>query len=155
MLMRLIVTAGCARGVELRSHRVLRLGTLRRGINELQAQALSQEKERCSKRARLVLSVPRLTLDREHGLDLRPRERATPDQLDDFGRRSFDAVVRIANQQLTGAGDRLEAVRRASREPAIRAELLQYMEKTRELTRTRTRLLLVPAGASQESFRGR
>jgi hypothetical protein len=151
MLIALIVTLGALAASSYVRTAFFRLGTLSSRINELQAQALSQEKELQQTRGGL-LSVPRLTLiaNTAWTFDL---ARSDADQLDDFG-RFFDAVVRIANQQLTTPAIGLKAYTHKSTEPAIRAELLQYMEKTRELNPDPHALILFLPVASQNLFRG-
>jgi Protein of unknown function (DUF3084) len=151
MLIALIVTLGALAASSYVRTAFFRLGTLSSRINELQAQALSQEKELQQTRGGL-LSVPRLTMiaNISWTFDL---VKSDADQLDDFG-RFFDAVVRIANQQLTTPAIGLKPYTHKSTEPAIRAELLQYMEKTRELNPDPHALILFLPVASQNLFRG-
>ena len=151
MLIALIVTLGALAASSYVRTAFFRLGTLTGRINELQAQAFAQEKELQQTRGG-SLSVPRLTLiaNTAWTFDL---ARSDADQLDDFG-RFFDAVVRIANQQLTTEAVGLRPYTHKSSEPAIRAELLEYMQKTRELNPDPRALMLFLPVASQNLFRG-
>jgi hypothetical protein len=151
MLIALIVTLGALAASNYVRTAFFRLGTLTARINELQAQALSQEKELQQTRSG-ILRVPKYTLiaNTAWTFDL---ARTDAEQLDDFG-RFFDAVVRIANQQLTTAAVGLRPYGHAAADPAIRAELLKQLETTREQTPDPHALILFLPVASQNLFRG-
>jgi hypothetical protein len=151
MLIALIVTLGALAASNYVRTAFFRLGTLSARINELQAQALSQEKELQQTR-NSSLSVPRYTLiaNRAWTFDL---AKSDADQLDDFG-RFFDAVVVIANQELTVPAVGLRPYVRKSTEPAIRAKLLQQLSQTRAQTSDPHALILFLPVASQNLFRG-
>jgi hypothetical protein len=148
MLIALIVTLGALAASSYVRTAFFRLGTLSTRINELQAQAIAEEKVTRNGN----LAVPRLTLiaNTAWTFDL---AKSDADQLDDFG-RFFDAVVRIANQQLTVPAVGLKPYTHKSSDPAIRAELLQYMQKTREMNPDPRALILFLPVASQNLFRG-
>ena len=95
-------------------------------INELQAQALAQEKELQQTRGGSLRrsASSRLIANTAWTFDL---AKSDADQLDDFG-RFFDTVVRIANQQLATPAVGLRPYTHKSSEPAIRAELLEQMQ---------------------------
>ncbi len=151
MLIALIVTLGALAASSYVRTAFFRLGTLSARINELQAQELSQKKELEQTRSG-SLSVPRLTLiaNAAWTFDL---AKSDADQLGDFG-RFFDAVVRIANQQLATPAVGLRPYTHKSTEPAIRAELQEYLRKTRELTPDSNATILFLPVASQNLFRG-
>ncbi len=151
MLIALIVTLGALAASNYVRTAFFRLGTLTARINELQAQALSQEKELQQTRSG-ILRVPKYTLiaNTAWTFDL---ARTDAEQLDDFG-RFFDAVVRIANAQLTTDAVGLRPYEHTSAEPAIRAELLKQLETTREQTPDPHALILFLPVASQNLFRG-
>ncbi len=151
MLIALTVTLGALAASNYVRTAFFRLGTLAARINELQAQALSQEKELQQTRNEL-LRVPKYTLiaNTAWTFDL---ARSNADQLGDFG-RFFDAVVRIANQQLTVAAVGLRPYTQTSNEPAIRAKLIAQLEQTREQTSDPHALILFLPVASQNLFRG-
>ena len=136
MLIALIVTLGALAASNYVRTAFFRLGTLSARINELQAQALAQEKELQQTRGG-SLAVPKYTLiaNTAWTFDL---ARSNADQLDDFG-RFFDAAVRIANQQLATPAVGLRPYTHRASEPAIRAELLAVHAKRRaSSTPTRT-----------------
>ncbi len=151
MLIALTVTLGALLASNYVRTAFFRLGTLTARINELQAQALSQEKELQQTRSG-ILRVPKYTLiaNTAWTFDL---ARTDAEQLDDFG-RFFDAVVRIANQQLTTPAVGLRAYGHSSTDPGIRAELLKQLETTREQTSDPHALILFLPVASQNLFRG-
>jgi hypothetical protein len=151
MLIALIVTLGALAASNYVRTAFFRLGTLTARINELQAQALSQEKELQQTRSG-ILRVPKYTLiaNTAWTFDL---ARTNAEQLDDFG-RFFDAVVRIANQQLTTEAVGLRPYGHTAADPAIRAELLKQLEATREQTPDPHALILFLPVASQNLFRG-
>ena len=151
MLIALIVTLGALAASSYVRTAFFRLGTLSARINELQAQALSQEKELQQTRSG-SLSVPKFTLiaNTAWTFDL---AKSDAEQLDDFG-RFFDAVVRIANQQLTTPAVGLRPYVHKSSEPAIRAELLEQMRVEREQTPDPRALILFLPVAYQNLFRG-
>ncbi|HEY5348222.1 MAG TPA: DUF3084 domain-containing protein [Candidatus Lustribacter sp.] len=151
MLIALIVTMGALAASSYVRTAFFRLGTLSSRINELQAQELSQKKELEQTRSG-SLAVPRLTLiaNTAWTFDL---AKSDADQLGDFG-RFFDAVVRIANQQLATPAVGLRKYTHKSSEPAIRAELQDYLRKTRELTPDSNVTVLFLPVASQNLFRG-
>jgi len=105
MIIALIVTLGALAASSYVRTAFFRLGTLTGRINELQAQAMSEEQ--LTRKG--SLSVPRLTLiaNTAWTFDL---AKSDAEQLDDFG-HFFDAVVRIANQQLTTPAVGLKATR--------------------------------------------
>jgi hypothetical protein len=151
MLIALIVTLGALAASSYVRTAFFRLGTLSARINELQAQELSQKKELEQTRSG-SLAVPRLTLiaNTAWTFDL---AKSDADQLGDFG-RFFDSVVRIANQQLATQAVGLRKYTHKSSEPAIRAELQDYLRKTRELTPDSNATILFLPVASQNLFRG-
>lgn len=151
MLIALVVTLGALAASSYVRTAFFRLGTLSARINELQAQAIAQEKELQQTRGG-SLAVPKLTLiaNTAWTFDL---AKSDAEQLDDFG-RFFDAVVRIANQQLTTPAIGLRPYTHSASEPAIRAELLQQLEQTREQTSDPRALILFLPVASQNLFRG-
>jgi len=151
MLIALIVTVGALAVSNYVRTAFFRLGTLSARINELQAQALSQEKELQQTRSG-ILRVPKYTLiaNTAWTFDL---ARSDADQLDDFG-RFFDAVVRIANQQFATTAVGLRPYTHSSGEPGIRTELLQQLRTTREQTSDPHALILFLPVASQNLFRG-
>ena len=148
MIIALIVTLGALAASSYVRTAFFRLGTLTGRINELQAQAMSEEQ--LTRKG--SLSVPRLTLiaNTAWTFDL---AKSDAEQLDDFG-HFFDAVVRIANQQLTTPAVGLKAYTHKSTDAAIRAELLQQLRNTREQTQDAHALILFLPVASQNLFRG-
>jgi hypothetical protein len=151
MLIALIVTLGALAASSYVRTAFFRLGTLSTRINELQAQAIAQEKELQQTRSG-ILRVPKYTLiaNTAWTYDL---AKSDADQLDDFG-RFFDAVVRIANQQLATKAVGLRPYVHKSSEPAIRAELLQQLRAARESTADPHALILFLPVAFQNLFRG-
>ena len=151
MLIALIVTLGALAASSYVRTAFFRLGTLSARINELQAQALAQGKELQQTRGG-SLAIPKLTLiaNTAWTFDL---TKSDADQIDDFG-RFFDAVVRIANQQLTTPAVGLRPYTLTSSDPKIRAKLLQQLEDTREQTSDPKALILFLPVASQNLFRG-
>jgi hypothetical protein len=151
MLIALIVTLGALAASSYVRTAFFTLGSLSRQINAMQAQMLAQQKELQQTRGG-SLSVPRLTLiaNQSWQFDL---AKSDAEQIDDFG-RFFDAVVRIANQQLATPAVGLRAYAHKSTEPAIRAELLQQLRATREQNPEPNALILFLPVASQNLFRG-
>jgi hypothetical protein len=151
MLIALIVTLGALAASSYVRTAFFRLGTLSTRINELQAQAIAQEKELQQTRSG-ILRVPKYTLiaNTAWTYDL---AKSDADQLDDFG-RFFDAVVRIANQQLATKAVGLRPYVHKSSEPAIRAELLQQLRAARESTADPHALILFLPVAFPNLFRG-
>jgi hypothetical protein len=151
MLIALIVTLGALAASSYVRTAFFRLGSLATRINELQAQAISQEKELQQTRSG-SLSVPKFTLIANTAWTF-DMAKSDADQLDDFG-RFFDAVVRIANQQLTTPAVGLKPYTRKSTDAPIRAELLQQLRTTREQTQDPHALILFLPIAYQNLFRG-
>jgi hypothetical protein len=151
MLIALIVTLGALAASSYVRTAFFRLGSLTVRINELQAQALAQEKELQQTRGG-SLAVPKLTLiaNTAWTFDL---AKSDAEQLDDFG-RFFDTVVRIANQQFATPSVGLKPYAHKSSETSIRAELLQQMRATREQTQDPRALILFLPIAYQNLFRG-
>jgi hypothetical protein len=151
MLIALIVTLGALAASSYVRTAFFTLGSLSRQINGLQAQALAQEKELQQTRNGL-LRVPKYTLiaNTAWTFDL---AKTDAEQIDDF-QRFFDAVVRIANAQLTVPAVGLKPYLHKSTEPAIRAELLEQMRATRERTSDNKALILFLPVAFQNLFRG-
>jgi hypothetical protein len=151
MLIALIVTLGALAASSYVRTAFFRLGSLSMRINELQAQALAQQKELQQTRGG-SLAVPKLTLiaNTAWTFDL---NKTDADQLEDFG-RFFDTVVRIANQQFATPAVGLKPYVHKSKEPAIRAELLQQLRTTREQTQDPHALILFLPIAYQNLFRG-
>lgn len=151
MLIALIVTLGALAASNYVRTAFFRLGTLSARINELQAQALAQEKELQQTRSG-ILRVPKYTLiaNTAWTFDL---ARSDAEQLDDFS-RFFDAVVKIANGQLATPAVGLRRYERSSADPAIHAELIKQLKTTREQTPDpHAQILFLPV-ASQNLFRG-
>ena len=151
MLIALIVTLGALAASSYVRTAFFRLGTLTGRINELQAQALSQEKELQQTRSGLLV-VPKFTLiaNTYWTFDL---AKSDADQLDDFG-RFFDTVVKIANQQLTTPAIGLRPYTHTSSEPKIRAEELALMQQARAQTSDPHAAILFLPVAYQNLFRG-
>jgi Protein of unknown function (DUF3084) len=151
MLIALIVTLGALGASSYVRTAFFRLGTLTGRINELQAQALSQEKELQQTRSG-SLAVPKFTLiaNTYWTFDL---AKSDAEQLDDFG-HFFDTVVRIANQQLTTPAVGLRPYTHTSSEPKIRAEELELMRQAREQTSDPHAAILFLPVAYQNLFRG-
>lgn len=151
MLIALIVTLGALAASSYVRTAFFRLSSLSTRINELQAQALAQEKDLQTTRGG-ILRVPKATLiaNTAWSFDL---SKSDAEQLDEFG-HFFDEVVRIANQQLTTPAVGLKRYPHKSSEPAIRAELLQQMRLTRESTPDQHAQILFLPLASQNLFRG-
>jgi hypothetical protein len=151
MLIALIVTLGALAASNYVRTAFFRLGTLSARINELQAQAIAQDKELQQTRGG-SLSVPRLTLiaNTAWTFDL---AKSDAEQIDDFS-RFFDLVVRTANQQFATPAIGLKPYPHTSSDPAIRATLLQQLKKTREQTPDSRALILFLPVSSQNLFRG-
>jgi hypothetical protein len=151
MLIALIVTLGALAASSYVRTAFFRLGSLTGRINELQAQALSQEKELQQTRGGL-LSVPKFALiaNTAWNFDL---TKTDAEQLDEFA-HFFDAVVRIANQQLTTPAIGLRPYTHTASEPAIRAGLLEDMRLAREQTSDPRAVILFLPVAYQNLFRG-
>jgi hypothetical protein len=151
MLIALIVTLGALGASSYVRTAFFRLGTLASRINELQAQALSQEKELQQTRGG-SLAVPKFALiaNTAWPFDL---AKTDADQLDEFG-RFFDAVVAIANKQLTAPSVGLRPYTHKSSEAAIRTELLEQMLQARESTSDQHAVILFLPVTYQNLFRG-
>lgn len=151
MLIALIVTLGALAASSYVRTAFFRLSSLSARINELQAQAIAQEKDLKTTRGG-VLRVAKATLIANTAwlFDL---SKSDADQLDEFG-RFFDAVVKIANQQLTTPSVGLKPYTHKSSEPAIRSELLEQMRLTRDSTSDQKAQILFLPVASQNLFRG-
>jgi hypothetical protein len=151
MLIALVVTLGALAASNYVRTAFFRLGTLTSRINELQAQALAQEQELQQTRNG-ILRVPKYTLiaNTAWTFDL---AKTDAEQLDDFA-RFFDAVVRIANQQLATPSVGLKPYPHTAAEPAIRALLLRQMEETRAQTPDPRAVVLFLPVAAQNLFRG-
>ena len=151
MLIALTVTLGALAASSYVRTAFFTLGNLSRQINSLQAQMLAQEKELQQTRGG-SLAVPKLALiaNTFYSFDLAKSDAA---QIDDFG-RFFDAVVRIANQQLTTPAIGLKPYTHKASDPAIHAELLQQLRTTREQTQDPRALILFLPIAYQNLFRG-
>ena len=151
MLIALIVTLGALAASNYVRTAFFRLGSLTSRINALQAQALAQEHELDQTRNG-ILRVPKYTLiaNTAWTFDL---SHSDADQLDDF-ERFFDSVVRIANQNLTGAAVGLKPYTHKSSEPEIRGNLLKQLADTRaQAPDARGSYLFLPV-AYQNLFRG-
>jgi hypothetical protein len=153
MLIALIVTLGALAASSYVRTAFFRLGSLAARINELQAQAIAQEKELQQTRGG-SLAVPKLTLiaNTAWTFDL---AKSDAEQLDDFG-RFFDAVVRIANQQLTTPAIGLRPDTDSASDPRIRNKLLQQLGDVRlgEQTSDPKALILFLPVTYQNLFRG-
>ncbi len=151
MLIALIVTLGALAASSYVRAAFFRLGSLAARINELQAQAISQEKELQQTRGG-SLAVPKLSLIANiyWTYDL---TKTDAEQIDAFA-QFFDAVVRIANQQLATQSVGLKPYAHKASEPAIHAELLQQLRTTREQTQDPRALILFLPIAYQNLFRG-
>jgi len=151
MLIALIVTLGALAASSYVRTAFFRLEGLTNQINALQAQALEQKQELQQTRS-ASLAVPKLTLiaNTAWTFDL---NKSDADQIGDFG-RFFDTVVRIANQQLATPAVGLRPYVHRSSEPAIRAELLEQLRRTREATQDPHALILFLPIAYQNLFRG-
>lgn len=151
MLIALTVTLGALAASAYVRTAFFRLGTLSARINALQAQAIAQQKELQQTRGgNFALAKFTLIANTAWTFDL---ARSDAEQLDDFG-HFFDAVVRIANQQLTTPAVGLRPYTQTAADPAIRQKLLQLMEETREQTPDPRALILFLPVASQNLFRG-
>ena len=151
MLIALIVTAGALLASSYVRTAFFRLGNLTARINGLEAQAIAQEKDLQTTRSG-ILRVPKYTLiaNAAWTFDV---TKSDADQVDDFG-RFFDAVVKIANQQLATPAVGLRPYTHKASEPAIRTELLQQLRDTREVIADPRALILFLPVASQNLFRG-
>ncbi len=151
MLIALVITLGALAASSYVRDAFFRMSSLTSRINELQAQALSEERELQQTRNG-ILRVQKYTLiaNTAWSFDLnRPDE----DQIDDFA-HFFDGVVRIANQQLTVSAIGLKPYPHTSSEPDIHARLLKQLELTREQTPDPHAVILFLPVASQNLFRG-
>ena len=151
MLIALIVTLVALAASSYVRTAFFRLDSLNSRINALQAQALSQAKELEQTRGG-IQSVPRLTLiaNDAWSFDLAKTDAS---QIDDFA-RFFNAVVKIANQQLTTPAVGLKPYTHNATEPAIRALLLKQLQLTREQTSDPEASILFLPVAAQNLFRG-
>jgi len=151
MLIALTVTLAALVASNLVRTAFFRLGTINTRINELQAQQVTLEKELQQTR-NSDLRVPKFTLiaNTAWTFDLSKSDAA---QLPDVA-RFFDAVVKIANQQLTTDEIGLKAYPGKSTDPEIRGRLLQQLAADRlSDPNPKGQILLLPV-ASQNLFRG-
>ena len=151
MLIALIVTLGALAASNLVRTAFFRLGSLTSRINELQAQALAQEQELKQTRNG-ILRVPKYTLIANTAWTFNLAT-SDADQLDDF-ERFFDAVVRIANHNLTTPAIGLKPYPHTASDPAIQRLLLKQLQDTRgDAADQHGSYLFLPV-ASQNMFRG-
>jgi hypothetical protein len=151
MLIALIVTLVALVASNLVRTAFFRLGNIQARINDLQAQSLAMEKELQQTRSG-ILRVPKFALiaNTAWTFDLAQTD---AEQLPGFA-RFFDAVVRIANQQLANSQVGLRRYAHTSSEPEIRNQLLRELRTTRESTQNPRALILFLPVASQNLFRG-
>ncbi len=151
MLIALVVTLAALLASNLVRTAFFRLGNIQARINDLQAQALAEEKELQQTRSG-ILRVPKFGLiaNTAWTFDL---ARSDADQLPAFA-AFFDTVVRIANAQLANPDVGLKPYTHTAAEPDIRAKLLRELETTRVSTQNGKALILYLPVASQNLFRG-
>jgi hypothetical protein len=151
MLIALIVTGGALAASNYVRTAFFRLGTLTSRINELQAQALAQEQE-LNQTRNGILRVPKYTLIANTAWTFNLAE-SDADQLDDF-EHFFDAVVRIANENLTTPAVGLKPYPHTAADPAIQRLLLKQLADTREQAPDPHASYLFLPVAYQNLFRG-
>jgi hypothetical protein len=151
MLIALIVTGGALAASNYVRTAFFRLGTLTSRINELQAQALAQEQE-LNQTRNGILRVPKYTLIANTAWTFNLAE-SDEDQLDDF-EHFFDAVVRIANENLTTPAVGLKPYPHTAADPAIQRLLLKQLADTREQAPDPHASYLFLPVAYQNLFRG-
>ena len=151
MLIALVVTGGALLASNYVRTAFFRIGSLTTRINELQAQSIAQEKEVHETRNGL-LRVSKYTLiaNTAWTFDL---NRTDDEQMPDFS-RFFDAVVRIANQQLTTPQIGLKPYAHKSGEADIQKNLRKQLALARDKSLNAHALVLFLPIAYQNLFRG-
>ena len=151
MLIALIVTLAALFASNLVRTAFFTLGSIQARINDLQSQSLAMEKELQQTRSG-ILRVPKFALvaNTAWTFDLAESDAA---QLPAFA-RFFDAVVKIANQQLANQQVGLRPYTHTSNEPEIRSQLLKELRTTRVGVQNQKALILFLPVAAQNLFRG-